>query len=70
MATTEELLIDAEAAYHALLTGQAVVEVRAENGDMMKYNQANRSALSAYITSLKNLITPVAGSSGPMRIVG
>ena len=54
MATIQERLDEAKAAYHALLTGQAVVEVRDQSGDMIRYSQANRTALKAYIAELEN----------------
>ena len=46
-------LDEAEAAYHALMTGQAVAEFRDHNGETVRYTAANASRLLAYIQSLK-----------------
>ena len=66
MATLTERLTEAEAAYHDLLIGKAVVEVRDANGETIRYTLANRAALSAYIEDLKRQIGSVS-VSGPMR---
>lgn len=71
MATLAQRLAEAEVAYHALLTGKAVVEVRDQNGESVVYQQANRAALAAYVTDLKRQIGSSAGQSetGPMRVI-
>lgn len=67
MATTQELLADAEAAYHKLMTGQAVASFRDQNGEQVSYTKANISALLAYITSLGGPTwIPQTGPKGPM----
>lgn len=68
--TLAEKLVEAEAAYHDLLMGKSVVELRDSNSEMVRYTAANRLALQNYIQSLKALIaqgdTPTY--SGPMRV--
>jgi len=65
MATPSELLIEAKTAYHSLLIGKAVVEVRDASGEYIKYSVANKSLLAAYIADLQ---AQVDGSSrAPMR---
>ena len=67
MATTAELLSDAEAAYHKLMTGQALASFTDQNGESVTYAKADASKLLVYINGLKGL---VAGGtpSGPMRV--
>jgi len=67
MATLAERLTAAQTAYDALLTGRATVEFRDSNGATVRYAQANRAALAAYIV---NLEAQIAGSTvGPMYLV-
>lgn len=71
MATLQERLTEAEAAYHALNTGTAVVEVRdGGNGDSIRYTAANAGRLAAYIADLKAQLglTPTEYSR-PMRVI-
>lgn len=69
MATLTERLVEAEAAYHDLQIGKAVVRVRDSNGEEVTYNQTTRLNLRAYIEDLK---LEIAGSTcritGPMRV--
>jgi hypothetical protein len=51
--TPQERLQQAEDAYHRLMLGQSVVEVRDSNGESVRYTATNRNALSAYINELK-----------------
>lgn len=70
--TLNQYLHEAKAAYHALLTGAAVREVRDSNGEMIVYTQANREALRSYILALEAQIAAAGGAqtvSGPMRFV-
>lgn len=56
MATIEQMrvwLVEAENAYHALQTGQAMVEARDANGESARYTVANASRLWQYIQWLK-----------------
>ena len=73
MATRAQRLVEAEAAYHDLLLGKAVVEFRDQNGEMLRYGQANRTALRGYIAQLKLEIAAEANGTtvdeGPLRVV-
>lgn len=56
-ATIDQLtayLAEAEAAYHALMTGQSAVQVRDQNGETVTFVAANKSDLMAYIQSLRS----------------
>ncbi|MBX3476677.1 MAG: phage tail protein [Brevundimonas sp.] len=66
MATLAEQIAEAEAAYHALQTGKAVVEVQDSNGERVRYSQANAGRLAAYIAELKRRI---AGAARPTTIL-
>ncbi|MBH0113275.1 phage tail protein [Novosphingobium sp. YJ-S2-02] len=66
MATLQERLDEAEAAFHDLLIGKAVAEVRDANGETIRYTQTNRAALSAYIADLKRQLGTTS-VSGPLR---
>jgi hypothetical protein len=68
MAATSQLLIEAESAYHKLLTGTAVVEVKDSNGETIRYGQASVTKLAAYIQSLKNELGLIDAGTGPMRV--
>lgn len=68
MATTQELLDDANAAYHRLMTGTAIVEVRDQNGELVRYNQASAPRLLDYINSLTDKINPCSRINGPMQV--
>ena len=71
LATLQSYLANAQAAYHALMTGQSLVEIR-HNEREMRYTQVNRSALVSYIADLKGQIArltgqPVTGGRGRAR---
>lgn len=51
--TLQTRLTEAEAAYHSLLVGTSVAELRDHNGELMRFTPANAGRLLAYITSLK-----------------
>lgn len=59
-------LKEAEAAYHQLMIGGGVREIRDQNGESVSFSQSNRQALYAYILQLRNQLgmdgcgTPVA----------
>ena len=64
----ETRLAEAEEAYHALMTGQSVAELRDQNSELIRYMPANASRLLAYIQSLKQQLGLIApGSLGPAR---
>lgn len=73
MATVQERLNEAETAYHELVTGRAVAEIRDQNGETIRYSKADLSKLQIYINSLKQTLTAASGSgltgSGPMRVL-
>ena len=68
MATKTQLLAEAEAAFHRLMTGTAVVEVRDSNGETVKYNSTTKNSLSIYIQSLRRDLGLIDAGSGPMRV--
>lgn len=49
----QQLLNEAEAAYHQIVLGKAVVLVKDQNGEEVTYGAANRVALAQYIFMLK-----------------
>lgn len=53
MATTAELLAEAQAALHRLQIGEAAAEVRDADGSSIRYTQANISRLKQYVAELK-----------------
>lgn len=67
MATKEEQLAAAEEAYHSLMTGAAVVEVKDANGETIKYQTANAFRLAGYIEKLKRDIN--GSGCGPMQVI-
>ena len=71
MATTQELLDEAEAAYHRLMLGEQVVEVRDQSGESIRYLANSAARLAAYISQLKAKIATEAGCkpTGPMRFL-
>lgn len=62
--TLSERLADAEAKYHQLMTGTAVVEVTDQNGEKVTFSRASSNNLAKYIQSLTNQLNNV--SRGPM----
>ncbi len=67
MAVTQNHLDEAESALHALATGTSVVEFRDQNGETVKYNQASRSGLLAYILDLKRQLG-ISTPAAPMQV--
>ncbi len=53
---TQQLLNEARAAYHRLMIGEQVVEVRDQNGEMIRYSRSDADKLKAYIKELENLL--------------
>lgn len=67
MATLQTRLTDAETAYHDLMVGKSVVEVRDANGETLRYSAANSAKLAIYIQDLKRQINSTR--TGPMYLV-
>lgn len=65
LATLRTQLTAAQSAYHDLMIGQAVVQIRDQNGELVIYNQADASKLATYISSLQRQIASLTGSTGP-----
>ena len=55
-------LAEAEEAYHKLMIGEKEVTVSVGNFGTTTYNQASRSALESYISSLKAQIAAAEGT--------
>lgn len=67
--TKAEMLADAKAQYHLLLTGQKASVVVDQNGERVEYTQANAAKLQAYIASLQACVDGNgAVSRRPMKI--
>lgn len=64
-----ERLAAAEAAYHDLSIGKAVVSVRDSNGETVEFNRGNRAQLRTYINELKAESGGVTASRAPLRPV-
>lgn len=69
MATTQQLYDEATAAYHRLMLGESVVEVRDQSGESIRYQAASADRLKKYIEELYTLLNGVSVSQ-PMRFVG
>lgn len=61
MATPAELLAEAEAARHALLTGKQVVKVSTADGESVDYAAADMAALDTYISQLRQSASVASG---------
>ena len=55
-------LIEAEEAYHKLMIGEKAVSVSVGSFGSTTYNQASRTALESYISSLKSQIAAAEGT--------
>lgn len=67
--TLRTRLAEAEEAYHKLLIGEKEVSVNVGNFGSTTYNQTSRSALEAYISSLKSQIAMAEGKSIQRKIL-
>ncbi len=56
MPTQAELLADAKAALHRLLTGAAAASFTDSNGERVEYQAANAPRLAAYIQKLESTV--------------
>lgn len=68
MATLQERLEQAEAAYHDLMIGKAAIDLTDSNGERVRFyaDSASRATLRAYIDDLKRQLG-ILTVSGPMR---
>lgn len=66
--TASERLTEAQDAYHALQTGQSVVEVRDATGESVRFTRAQLSSLRAYIAELKLEIAGTESVRRPMKL--
>lgn len=67
--TTSEMLEEARAAYHNLMTGRNAIVVVDQNGERVEYQRANAFRLLAYIRMLEDQLarengTPTPGGPG------
>lgn len=68
---TQAQLDEARAAYHALMTGRSVVEIRHETEGYMRYTPTKAGELLAYIASLETQLgVPAMLRTGPQRTRG
>lgn len=66
---TQEMLDEAVAAYHRLMTGGGVYEYRDSNGEVVRYSRADLGKLAAYISWLKSQLCPDhRHTMGPMKV--
>lgn len=60
------LLLDAESAYHDLITGRQARVFVDQNGERIEYVASNASRLAGYIAQLRRQLG--VSSVGPMRV--
>lgn len=68
MATTAELLVDAESAYHELTLGRSARVFVDQNGERIEYTAANAPRLKAYIKTLEAKIAGATEVKGPLNV--
>lgn len=66
LATLEVRLVEAETAYHRLLTGSLEELVGGEDAQV-RYSRADAGSLSAYISQLRGQIAALGGAAGHRR---
>ena len=69
MATTAELLAEAKAALHQLVTSQSPVEVRDSDGSSVRFTPGNVSRLRTYIAELEAQLAGTPQVRKPFRPV-
>ncbi len=67
------LIVEARAARHDLLIGKGIASARDQNGEEVRYTQANSGTLLTYIDDLQRQIDALSGvvppaCIGPMRV--
>lgn len=65
--TIHEKLADAEAQYHALITGTQARVVVDQNGERVEFTAANQGRLMKYINQLKTQISAPVRKNGPIN---
>lgn len=68
--TIQANLADAQASYHALLTGKSLQRFVDQNGESVLYTAANKDSLKAYIDTLKNDLAICQGQSSGRSFAG
>lgn len=63
--TNAEKLVEAEAAYHELMTGTKAVVFVDQNGERIEYSRASIANLRQYINELKAAIAGKPSYPGP-----
>ena len=62
-------LLAAETAYHDLMVGRSVVELRDQNGELVRYTPASAQRLQVYVQSLRRQLGLPGSGTGPARAV-
>lgn len=66
---TQQMLDEAVAAYHRIVTGGGVYEYRDQNGEVVRYSRVNLPQLAAYIEKLQGQLDPNCRQRvGPMQV--
>lgn len=63
-------LTAAEAAYHELMTGDAVRTTVDQNGERVEFTRATANRLQLYINALREALNTVPANSGRPRPIG
>ena len=69
MATPSELLAQAKAAKHKLVTGQLARVFMDQNGERVEFTATNLDALNTYIRELEALVSPTPTYRKPIGFV-
>ena len=64
LATLQQWLLAAEAAYQKLMTSGGVARIR-EGEKWIEYHQANADKLAAYVQQLRSRVAAASGQSSP-----
>jgi hypothetical protein len=67
VATTAQLLSEAQAAYHRLVIGKSTTVVVGPAGERVEYARADAARLAAYIASLQAQVAAEAGAASRGR---
>ena len=69
MATTQQLLDEARAARHKLVTGQLARVFMDQNGERVEFVATNIGALDSYIRSLEGLLAGTPRARKPLGFI-